>query len=231
MGLMDSLRALFGAHSDQVRDARPPAVIAAGAREAAFVALETGNWRGASVAANKLISDGGEATTPEPWLLYAASAVLNERPVNAISSIDVGLRNWVHGAQDRAIMHWARATVTQHQLKDPKTALLDFDAAKADCPVWLVEQLAVERKRCASKARARRTLAPEIAAPPDYDPLADRDRAAAPLTGLVDGTQPSVWSAVLAVLQKPVEGERGPKAWDEYDEDEDESYDESAVPE
>jgi hypothetical protein len=154
--------------------------------------------------------------------------VLNDRPVNAVSSIDVGLRNWVHEPQDRAIMHWARATVTEHQLKDPRTALLDYDVAKADAPDWLAPQLVVERKRCASKARARRTLAAEIAAPPDYDPLADRDRASAPLPGLVDGTQPSVWSAVLAVLQRPAEGERGPKAWDEYDEEYDEDGDGTA---
>jgi hypothetical protein len=226
MGFMEAitttLRHMFGADSTAYEDPRPPAVIASAAREAAVVALETDNWRGAAVAASKLVRDGGEATTPEPWLLYAASAVLHDRPVNAVSSLDVGLRNWVHDPADRAIMLWARATLTQHQLLDPKTALRDFDAARPDCPSWLEDDLAADRKACASKARAKRQLPPEIADHPDYDPLADRDRASAPLPGLVPGTCPSTWRSVVTVLQRPAVGARGPQVWvedDDWDDD------------
>lgn len=214
MGLMSKIRSAMSIDGAP-RDNRPTAVIATSAREAAVVALEAGNWRGASVAASKLVHEGGEATTPEPWLVYAASAVLNERPVNGVSSIDVGLRNWVEDPIDRSIMLWMRASLAWHQLRDPRTALADFDAARDDCPGWLAGQLASDRKRCASRARARRTLAPEIADAPVYDPVVDKDLAATPLPGLVPGTQPSVWDAVVAVVTVDNELERGPRAFDE----------------
>jgi len=217
MGLRDTIRATL-ALDGPPRDNRPTAVIATIAREAAVVALEAGNWRGASVAANKLVREGGEATTAEPWLVYAASAVLNDRPVNAVSSIDVGLRNWVHEPAERSLLLWARASLAEHRLRDARTALVDFDAAAADCPSWWREHLVADRKRCAGRARAKRVLPPEIAAAPDYDPLADRDRAATPLPGLVAGTRPTVWDAVVAVITTPAEAERGPQAWDEDEE-------------
>lgn len=214
MGLRDTIRAAMALEGPP-RDSRPPEVIATGAREAAVVALQTGNWRGASVAAHKLVREGGEATTAEPWLVYAASAVLNDRPVNAVSSLDVGLRNWVHEPADRALLRWARAALVEHRLLDPKSALIDYDAAKPDCPEWLRDQLVADRKRCAGRARAKRTLAPEIAAAPDYDPVADRDRAARPLPGLIPGTQPTVWEAVGEVVTAHAEGARGPQGYDD----------------
>lgn len=218
MGLMDALRNFLGVEATVPRDERPPAMIATAAREAAAAALEAGNWRGASVAANKLYRDGGEARTPEPWLLYAASATLNNRPVSGVSSLDVGLRNWVEDPADRSILLWARAAMTHNRLRDPKSALLDYDAAGQACPDWLRSQLAADRKACAAKARAKRTMEPEVGQAPTYDPSADQEAVAPPLPGIIPGTKPSIFDEVAVILTRPFEGERGPQYVEHFDE-------------
>jgi len=85
---------------------------------------------------------GGGAWLTDSWLLYATSALLKNEPKNAIHSLDLGLRTCIEGPIDRAVLTWCRGILVWRLLMDPKTALVDLEAAADQVPDWLEDDVA-----------------------------------------------------------------------------------------
>ena len=100
-------------------------------------ALAKRDWYSAYRWAKGWISSGGGAWTLDPWLVYAASALMQRQPRQAIHSLDLALKTWIDAPPDRAILLWARGEILLRWLDDPKTALLDLREAANDAPAWL----------------------------------------------------------------------------------------------
>ena len=203
--LLDSL--LKRSRGEDPVDVRPTADIAKDCLGEALEALTCHDWSMASVAAKRWVSTGGGAQLPDPWLVYSASDLILGRASTAVSSLDMGLRNWVADPADRSVLLWARGCVLLRRLSDARSALVDLDAAAPDAPEWLVDQLAFDRKECARKARAKRVGKPPCGEAPAYDPRISPTRVAAALPGHYAGDEPAVWDAVFPIIaEAPAEG-------------------------
>jgi hypothetical protein len=166
-------------------------------RTEALSALRADDWHGAYRWAKGWIGQGGGAWIVDPWLVYAASALMNGQPKTAVHSIDLALRSWIAEPADRAILRWVRACVIQVRLKDPKTALLDFEDARAHAPDWLRAAVDASRERCAAEASASRKRKPAVGkAPVHAGPQSVHGTVAPPGSAREPGLRPPVWDAV-----------------------------------
>jgi hypothetical protein len=118
----------------------------------AVASLESGDWHGAYISAKSWIASGGGARIVDPWLVYAASALMHGQPRTAIHSIDIALQHWISAPADRAILHWARGCIVRETLRDPKTAKTDLETAATNAPEWLVARLAAASVACDEEA-------------------------------------------------------------------------------
>jgi hypothetical protein len=162
-------------------------------RVAAEAALEQGDWHRAYEAAKARIGNGGGGARSDPWLVYAASALIHGQPRIAIRALDLALSHWVAPQPDRAILRAVRGWTILESLRDPNTAAEDFVAAEGSAPGWLTPTInaglersrvegAVSRKRKPSASPAPQSLT----APPPQVPRGSAYRQA--------GSIPSVWS-------------------------------------
>ncbi|HSE46690.1 MAG TPA: hypothetical protein VLA89_15310 [Gemmatimonadales bacterium] len=173
-------------------------------RERALAALAQADWRGVYEWTKSWVGWGGGAWLPDSWLLYATSALLKNEPKNAIHSLDLGLRTWIEGPIDRAVLTWCRGILVWRLLKDPKTALVDLEAAADQVPDWLEDDVASGIQTCQQNAAASRKRVPSAKPRPDFSvPSTGRGFAAPPVGSHVDGTRPAVWDQVAANFANP----------------------------
>lgn len=163
-------------------------------RAKSLACLVAQDWRGVHDWTKSWVGWGGGAWSPDAWLLYAVSALLNNQPKNAVHSLDLGLRVWLEGPKDQAALTWCRGLVVWNEMKDPKTALLDLEAAAPTVPLWAAAapQRAIEQCRQAAAASRKRVPSvqprPKFAgSPPPVAPAAEY-RA--------DGCEPTVWTEI-----------------------------------
>lgn len=172
---------------------------------AAEEGLREGDWHRAYEAAKSWIMGGGGAPLPDPWLVYAASALLHGQPKIAVHSIDLGLGHWVEPAEDRAILYTVRGWIILETLKDPKAAIDDFNAAQESSPTWLLPAVAEGLRRSSVEAATSRKRKPSVGA----SPKVVKPSTAPVRPGTVArsaGSVPSVWPAVVAYLPVPALG-------------------------
>ena len=114
--------------------------------------------------------------------------------------MDLALGNWVAAQPDRSVLHWTRAALIAQHLQDPKTALADYEAARAECPPWLAETLEGDLSTCAAAAEKSRKRKPSVGPAPVYEPRHAHDTVspAGPLH--TPGSQPPLWPALIEVL-------------------------------
>jgi len=166
-------------------------------RDRAVAALCAQDWHAAYEWAKSWIMRGGGAWIAEPWLVYAASAVLHGQPRTAVHSIDLALSHWIADPADRAVLRWVRGCVIRVHLHDPRTALVDFEAAHEAAPEWLVERVAEVARKCRDEAAASRKRKPAVANAPEQ--LKPSTAPVAPqVVWIAPGSVPSVWDAVSA---------------------------------
>ena len=126
---------------------------------------------------------------------------MNGQPRNAVHSIDLALANWITDAADRAILRWVRGHIISIRLADPKTALLDFEAACVHAPAWLRTVAHESRERCAAEAPASRKRKPTVPKAPDHaGPQSVHATVAPPDSPREPGRRPPVWEAVMTAL-------------------------------
>ena len=165
----------------------------------ATTALASGDWHGAYLWAKGWIGRGGGAWIVDPWLVYAASALLHRQPRGAIRALDLALGHWIAEASDRAILLWVRGEIVRRRLQDPESAMADLDPAATDAPTWLARDAAASREAGAIEARARRKRKPTIEPAPSYQgPGTAADTVARRESPRPGGTRPSVWDSVIA---------------------------------
>jgi len=165
----------------------------------ALSALSADDWYGAYSWAKGWIGRGGGAWIVDPWLVYAASALIHGQPRTAVHSLDLALANWITDRQDRSILLWVRGTIVRLRLEDPKTAQADFDAAASDTPDWLRPSAEASREACAREAeRSRKRKATVKPAPPHRGPQSVHETVAPPSSHRAPGTRPPVWDAVMS---------------------------------
>jgi hypothetical protein len=166
-----------------------------------IAALEAGDWYDGYSTAKWWIAAGGGAWIVDPWLVYAASALLQGQPRQATHSLDLALRVWIPQPANRAILHWVRGDVIRRRLSDPKTALADLAAAAEGAPEWLLERGVADRNACAIEASGSRKRKPSVGPAPDYrGPGTTGDTVARQVSFRPDGSEPLVWHAVLTCL-------------------------------
>ena len=164
-------------------------------------ALEKRDWNDAYASAKWWIGAGGGAWIVDPWLVYAASALLHGQPRNATHSMDLALGVWIPQPANRAILRWVRGDVIRRRLNDPKTALADLAAAADDAPAWLIQRALEDRDACASEAFASRKRKPSVGPAPEYrGPGSTANSVARQVTVRSDGAQPHVWAAVMSCM-------------------------------
>lgn len=73
--------------------------------------LQVGDWHEAYTWIKGWVGSGGGQHLPEAWLAYAATAVLQKQPKNAVHSLDIGLKHWVQDPIDREILLHARDSI------------------------------------------------------------------------------------------------------------------------
>jgi hypothetical protein len=125
--------------------------------------LAADDWHGAYSWAKAWIGSGG-AFIVDPWLAYAASAILHRQPKTAVHSLDLGLKSWIKDERDRAVLRFVRGALVLVHMKDPKTALVDLEVA--ELPVWLDGSAALTR--CRAEAPLSKKCKPSVTAAPDY---------------------------------------------------------------
>ncbi len=175
--------------------------IADDCRSDARQAIAAGDWSRTYAAAKLWVARGGGAWAPEAWLLYAASAVLLGQPRTGVRSMDLALGNWVEAQPDRSVLHWARACLVAQHLRDPKTALADYESARAGCPPWLRATLKADLDECAAAAEKSRKKKPSVSPAPAYEPRHGHDTVSPADPMHSPGTQPPLWSPLIAVLR------------------------------
>src|SRR5665647_355131 len=131
-------------------------------RDRALGALHEDDWRGVYDWTKSWVGWGGGAWLPDSWLLYATSAVLKGEPKTAVHSLDVGLRTWIEGPVDRAVLTWCRGVLVWKRLKDPKTASTELEGAAPQLPAWLVSDVATALECCRQDAAASRKRVPSV---------------------------------------------------------------------
>ena len=166
-------------------------------RDHALTALDNGDWRGVYEWTKSWVGWGGGAWLPDTWLLYAASAMLKRQPKNAVHSLDLGLKTWIEGPADRAVLVWCRGALVWKVLADPKTAVTDLDLAEPHLPAWLEADVATQVARCQQDARVSRKRVPSVKPHPELSvPPFGRGFAAPPVVTRADGARPQVWDNV-----------------------------------
>lgn len=172
-------------------------------RDAVSAALEGDDWHTAYLYAKGWVGSGGGAWSPDAWLAYAASAILHGQPRIAVHSLDLALGNWVTPAADRAVLRWARGALVLHALNDPKTAVLDLEAATGSAPDWLRDRLATDLATCREEAPRSRKRKPSVDPAPELAarPVA-HDVVAAPDPLHEPGARPGLWEVVLPLLTR-----------------------------
>lgn len=170
-------------------------------RAEAVAALKARDWYAAYQWAKGWIGGGGGAWILDPWLVYAASALLHRQPRNAVHSLDLALEHWIPDRVDRAVLLWARGTVVMRHLSDPKTATPDLVEAAEHAPDWLraeaAESLDVSRID-AEKSRKRTSSVKPAPSFGGFGSVAEtvpqRQSSRQP------GIRPPVWDAVEPIL-------------------------------
>ncbi|GAA5195389.1 hypothetical protein GCM10023346_25200 [Arthrobacter gyeryongensis] len=166
-------------------------------REKALAGLEAGDWKAVHDWTRSWVGWGGGAWIPDTWLLYAVSALGQGKPRIAVHSIDLGLKYWLPGPIDQAVLAWCRGVIVMDRLGDPKTALIDLEAAAPLLPVWLAPAAAERLARCREEAAKSRKRTPSVKPRPEFtgpDPVLDS--VAPPAAAHHDGDKPSVWETV-----------------------------------
>jgi hypothetical protein len=169
-------------------------------RRLALGAYENRDWYGVYAWTKSWITTGGGAWVVDSWLLYVVSALLHGQPKGAVHSADLALANWIEAPEDRALVLWVRAFIIHHKLRDPKTALADYDAAAAHAPPWLRTRIERDRSACAVDAEASRKRKPSVGPAPPFA-AGDRDFVAGPVSIPVPGSVPSVWDQLVQTLE------------------------------
>ena len=174
-------------------------------RREALECLAKGDWYGAYEGAKSWISIGGGAWILDPWLVYVASSLLHAQPRQAVHAIDIPLENWITDPMDRAILQWVRAAIIHRRLRDPKTALADYERASTGAPPWLHGQVMADLEACARDAERSRKRKPSVGPAPEYRGAYAHDIIAPPQeTRHSPGSVPAVWDALLPYLQAAV---------------------------
>jgi hypothetical protein len=173
-------------------------------RAEAVAGLQAQDWRAVYDWSKSWIGWGGGAWLPDPWLLYAASALLKGEPRTAVHSLDLALRRWLAGQADRAALTWLRGVLVADQLKDPRTALLDLRESRGQLPDWLTAGAEERLAACEAAAATSRKRVPSVKPRPEYAAVAaTHDGVAPPVGERVDGQRPSVWDHVGPLLTAP----------------------------
>lgn len=140
---------------------------------------------------------GGGAWLPDTWLLYAASAILHKQPKSAVHSLDLGLRIWLAGPEDRAALTWCRGLLVWSELKDPKTALLDLESWLQDAPSWAAPSPRETLEMCRQAASISRKRVPSVGPRPAFEGPKPAQSTIAPEVGRrEDGSEPAVWGEI-----------------------------------
>jgi hypothetical protein len=169
-------------------------------RRLALEAYESRDWYGIYAWTKSWITTGGGAWEVDSWLLYVVSALLHGQPKGAVHSADLALANWIEAPEDRAVLLWVRAYIVHHKLRDPKTALANYDAAAAHAPPWLRERVEGDRSTCIVDAQASRKRKPSVGPAPTFV-ATDRDFVAGPVSIPEAGSVPSVWDQLVQALE------------------------------
>lgn len=166
-------------------------------RQRALAGVADGDWRAVHDWTKSWVGWGGGAWVTDTWLLYAVSALLEGKPKNAVHSLDLGLRTWIEGDADRAVLLWCRGLVIWSALNDPKTAMADLTTAGAAVPSWLTDDPDGSIGACRQAAdRSRKRVASVKPAPRLHVPRDGRGFVAPPIGHRVDGSAPLVWEDV-----------------------------------
>ncbi len=166
--------------------------------EEALVGVAAQDWQAVHNWTKSWIGWGGGAWEPGPWLLYGVSGLLRSQPRIAVRGLDLGLKNWIDGPKDRAVLEFARGQIVRLVLKDPKTARADFEKSSHACPGWLRVELAEAMTACEGEALASRKRVASVEPRPDFErPAHLAESTVAPsVTRRGDGDQPSIWEQV-----------------------------------
>lgn len=160
--------------------------------------IAAGDWRAPYEWAKSWISSGGGARQLDPWLAYVASGLLKGEPRTATHALDLALKNWISAEEDRAILLWVRSRVIRGRLRDPKTALVDLEAAMDSGPGWLADVVAADLRACRAEAEASRKRKPAVKVAPTYS---GTDTPVEPPTEHVpSGSMPELWSDIQELL-------------------------------
>lgn len=166
-------------------------------RHEAVKALAAGDWYGAYSTAKGWISAGGGAFQLDPWLVYAASALIHGQPKTAVHSVDLGLQHWTADSEEQAVLRWVRGMIIWRRMNDPKSALPDLEVAAAEAPGWL-DSANGDLEACRAAAATSRKRTPSVkAAPPYRGPGTAAEIVARPPTSRQLGAMPGVWVAVV----------------------------------
>jgi hypothetical protein len=170
-------------------------------RAQAVAALEARDWYGAYQWAKGWIGGGGGAWIIDPWLVYAASALLHRQPRIAVRSLDLALERWISDQVDRAVLLWARGVVIMRHLSDPKTAMQDLEEAARHAPDWLRLEAATTRDTSLTEAaRSRKRKAAVKPAPRYAGPGSVAEKIQGPRVVRRPGTKPPVWDDIRPIL-------------------------------
>ena len=165
-------------------------------RREAVNALAAGDWYGAYTTAKGWISAGGGAFQLDPWLVYAASALIHGQPKSAVHSVDLALRHWIGDPREQGVLRWVRGMIIWRRMHDPKAALVDLEVAATDAPEWL--DVRRDLADCIAAAATSRERTPSVKAAPAYGgPGSASETVARPHAPRPMGQKPSVWAAVL----------------------------------
>ena len=168
-------------------------------KAAAEEGLANRDWHRAYEAAKSWIFGGGGAYFVDPWLVYAASALLHRQPRIATHSLDVGLASWVENPVDRAILHTVRGWIVLETFRDPAVALVDFDECANSVPKWLAAAHSAGRDRARAEAPKSRKRKPSVPpAPTTIKPSTAPVRVGSKVP--TPGAVPGVWQAVIPHL-------------------------------
>lgn len=166
-------------------------------REKALVGVRDRDWRAIYDWTKSWIGWGGGAWLPDTWLLYAVSALIEGKPRGAVHSLDLGLKTWLAGDADRAVLTWCRGVIVMDRLADPKTALLDLNDAVADVPAWAESDAGDRLDHCRHAASMSRKRVASAQPRPAYEGAENALRVVAPPVGTrADGEEPIVWPAI-----------------------------------
>jgi hypothetical protein len=173
-------------------------------RAKALAGLEARDWRSVYDWTKTWIGWGGGAWLPDCWMLYAASALLQGQPKNAVHSLDLGLGTWIEGPIDRTVLAWCRGQVVRRRLSDPKTALLDMEDAVLSLPGWLADGARAELLACREESVASRKRVPSVKPRPDFaGPEGYRHVVAPPVIARNDGDMPDCWPLLRPFFEGP----------------------------